>query len=418
MISDLNDVQEDMIIQESITELHTFLNKPWGENIDFINDNPNLVRSANTIAFQAFVEGNNDVVLLELLIILIESNNLLFHKKSNYKLYQKTSETLFELIKTPKSNFPKLLIAKFYSVTVYADFIFETPEITALWEENLIKSIEIFANHPMLTDELFLHYINVSQFYLYQGKLTQTHDYLFKAYFMLNSIHNQNYKALFYYHFAWFYVEKGDVAIAYEKIQAFFTNINENSVSPAIYLHALNIKGSIEFRLNHLDAALLLAKKCYDSAIKFYESEIEDVIAENLLTIGRCYLINGNYLEAAHNIKRSIEILEQIFGSSIVDPSQAVAHRILGDLYLAQGEFIDSYKEFDLVYRFYQSYYEDKIHDIYEVSNLYGSFVRLGITTQNTEITKRFLKLLMSNFAEDNVNLQEAFLLLERVSTS
>ncbi|AIL64730.1 Tetratricopeptide repeat protein [Rickettsiales bacterium Ac37b] len=388
--------------------LCSIFRKPWGDLVDYINSHENLIDFANNFVLKLFSENNNHALLAELLVCLLENNNILFHKKADYTLYQKLAEAVHKLIDNKSVSVDKVIRARYYSDSVYADYMFLNDESKKSFEIELQKNLLFLETEDSLINERFLAYINISQFYLFQGTHEVTLSYLNKAKNIEEKICIPNYRALFWYHYSWIYVEKGDYKTAKENINSFFSIISESKVSSAIYLHCLNINASIEFRLGNIQAAFDCANKCYERGVKFYQTEAKDVIAENLVTMARCYKINKDYDLAEQTIKKAIADLEIIFGSQSLDPSQAAAHIILGDIFMETSKYAEAKAEYSFSEEFYKKFYKENFYKMYEVSIVLANLAILHYRSGDRKLAEIYLKKLTDHFAIDNENVLRA----------
>ena len=360
----------ESVMNDKITHILKILNKPWGQMVDFVNDNFELIDYANNLALYSAQRENYTLEEAELLTTLLEFNNILFHKDADYNIYQKLALSLKLLLENQSSVLTPLLKARAYLDSVYADYIFTDDQTKLDFESKLHESLAFLESNEAFVNERLLSYINISQFYLFQGKSDDTLSYLEKAKLLLPKVVISNYKALFWYHYSWLFVENGDYEQASLNIESFFNEYGKNDVSPGIYLHAINIRASIEFRLGHKLEAFEFAKECYDMALKFYETENKDVIAENLVTIGRYYKEMSQLDEAENYIKRAIQAFSIIFGSNALDPSQAVAYRILGEIYMQKEQYLQAKEQFFLAERIFKKLYKENFENMHEVKLL------------------------------------------------
>jgi tetratricopeptide (TPR) repeat protein len=391
-----------------IASILKILDKPWGQMVDYVNSNPGVIDSANSLAIYAFNKNYYDPLLVKLLNCLVENNNILFHKKADYTVYQKLANCLHDLIDNKAIVVDPILKARSYSNSVYADFIFENEANKKFYEKKLLESINLFENNNALVNERFLAYINLSQFYLFKGEYEQTIAYLKKARKLLNYIYIPNYQALFWYHNSWIYVEKGEYKEAEKNIELFFVNTKQAQVSPSIYLHGVNIYASIEFRLGNYKKAFVNAKKCYKLAVKFYKTEEKDVIAENLVTMSRYYKMIKNYSEAEVYIKKAISIFEVIFGSPNLDPSQAVAHVVLGEVYNATNRYKQAKKEYIFAEKYYKGLYKNNFFKMNEVAVVLANLAILSCEIDDKKQANHYMQILIDNFPADNDNVIKA----------
>ncbi|AIL66168.1 tpr repeat-containing protein (plasmid) [Rickettsiales bacterium Ac37b] len=362
-----NSLKEREILKTLVKEL----DQDWGINVDNINQYPDLVDVTTTITFDLYAQGLRTPLILKSLIVLMENNNIIFHKYSNYKLYQKTFEYAFEMINKNNTKISALLKARFLSAGVYSDYIFQDNAILELYKEKLLSSLEFLCKGYKYKNYVFLTYINISQFYLFQGVIEEVESYLQKAYTVLNEMNIPNYVALCLYHLAWLYIEKGKYKYASIFLEKTFINSDQSNLSLGIRLHLKNIAASNYARLNEYEKSFELAEQCYEEARIFYNTMEQDVIAEVQLTMARCYVYKQNFNEAECLINNSIKVLESIFGGKYVDPSQACAHVQLGDVYEQTNRLQQALKELMEVKEYYLNLYKDKIYNMFEVKKLY-----------------------------------------------
>jgi tetratricopeptide (TPR) repeat protein len=395
-------------MKDKIVSTSKIFSKPWGEMVDYVNSHPEEMDLANNLAISAFEKNFTSVSLVELFVCLLENNNILFHKKASYQLYQKLAECLHRLIDNDLTVVSPIIKAKACSNIVYADFIFRNKIISDQYERKFLEGISLFESNNDLINERFIAYINISQFYLFKGCYSKTIGYLKKAKALLDAINIPNYHALFWYHYSWVYVETGEYGDAEKRVKSFFRKIAQNSVSPAIYLHGMNIRASIEFRLGNYKRAFIWANKCYKLAVEFYETEEKDVVAENLITIGRYYKMLEKYDETEKVINKAILILEVVFGGVLVDPSQATAHVILGEIYDAQHLYKLAYKEYRFSEKFYRGFYKGNFYKMNEVSIVLANIVIVARKIGDKNLAERYMQKLIKNFPADNCNVQRA----------
>lgn len=390
------------IYHAALEKLYKLLDKPWGQMVEYINHNPKLIDFANNLARQAFANNYWEYPLTELLICLLEHNNILFHKTADYTTYQNLANCLYQLAKEKKELLSTNLKIRYYLASVYSDNIFRNEEYKNIYETRLLESAAwLESNNSITPDEKCVAYINISQFYLFQGNLEKNLYQLEKARGIVDKVTTPNYRALFWYHYAWAFVEQGNYGRAAEVIDSFFTNVKEVEVSPAIYLHGMNIGASISFRLGKTEQAFALASKCLVLASKFYERDDTDVIAENLVTISKCYLANKDYENAEKHITQAIRSLDKIFGGSYIDPSQAAAHVVLGDIYTATQKYKLAKDEYLAVEAFYEKVYQDKFYSMNEVSIVLANLAILGHKSEDKKLAKEYFNKLTTNFPAD-----------------
>src|SRR5262249_43917949 len=113
-------------------------------------------------------------------------------------------------------------------------------------------------------------------------------------------------------------------------------------------------------------------------------------------------------------IRKAIEILDIIFGNPEVDPSQAVAHTLLGEIYESQGQYKKAYEEYRFAERYYIKLYKNKISDIYEISKLYANLAMLGIKIHDNVLIRQYLGKLINDFSFKNPNTKRVIETLEK----
>jgi hypothetical protein len=380
-----------------------YLDKPWGEMIDYVNQNPELINIATTISFSAYKDNITDPALIKLMISLLEHNNMIFHTKSNYKTYQELAERLYSLFVDKRMHVPLIFQARYYFNGIYADFIFKSKEMSDKYEGKLIDLLTLLEGKTEFTEERFLAFINMAEFCLFRGNITQGIYYINKAYLLLPKISNVNYQAQFWYAITWLYIEKGDYLKANENITTFFKVTQHNKNYP-IHLYAMNFRASINFHLNRFNEAHLWAEKCYNDSIDFFKSDISDITAESLINLARYYKANKDYTKSLARAQKAIDILNIIFGGPEIDPSQAAAHILLGEIYEAQHRYKQAYDEYVFAERYCTKFYKNNFSNIHEVSTLFKNFVMLGIKTHDKILVKRYLKKLVDTFSYKNSN--------------
>jgi Tfp pilus assembly protein PilF len=393
--------------------LCNYLDKPWGEMVTYINANTELMNIANNIAFRAYKDKIKDPLLAELMISLLEHNNMIFHMKSNYKTYQELAEAVHDLIDKQKVQLPLILQVRYYFNGIYADFIYKSKEATKKYEKKLIELLALFEKTSYSKETKFLAFINMAEFYLLKGNITQGLYYIDKAYTLLPIIANLNYQAQFWYAITWLHLEKGDYKQANEYISTFFKTTENNKNYP-IHLYAMNMRASINFHLNNLEEAFFFANECYKQALIFFQSEVSNIGAESLITLARYYKANNDYKNAEKKIKSAIEALNIVFGSHNIDPSQAVSHTLLGEIYMEQKLFKEAYDEYNFAEKYYTKLYKNKFSDIQEVSKLFANFIILGIKIHDNNMVKQYFKKLIAHFTIQNQTTRAVIEILDK----
>lgn len=397
--------REDLVITYSkiLASLYKYLNKPWGTMVNEINNNAELVNIATTVAINSYKDKVFVPVLAELITSLLEHNNMLFHPNSNYLSYQELAGIGFELIEKHKVNIPLSLQARYYFGSIYSDFIFNDQNIKSLYEKKLIELISFLEHSPVQMEALFLSCINMSKFYMFTGDFKQATFYIDKAYSLLNKVTNVNYQADFWYTITWLHIEKADYNNAHKYIQIFFNITKHHEIYP-LHLYAMNMSALIEFNLGNLKDSFLLADKCYEDAKKFFQTEISNISAESLTTLARYYQASKNYTKAKDKIQQAIKVLDIVFGNPEIDPSQAVAHTLLGEIYEAQRNYKGAYEEYTFAEKYYTKLYKDKIEDVYEISKLYANLAILGLKIHDYSLARQYFKKLLDIFSLKNSN--------------
>jgi hypothetical protein len=379
----------------------SYLNKPWGEMVNFINQNTELVNIANILAFSAYKDKVTDPILAELMISLLEHNNMIFHIKSNYKTYQELAEALYNLLEVKNVSLPLVLQARYYFNSIYADYIYSSQKATDKHEQKLIELLSLLDERPEFLEERFLSLINMAEFCYFKGDVTQGIYYIDKAYSFLEKITNPNYQAQFWYAITWLHMEKGDYQKVNEYIKTFF-NITKYNKNYPIHLYAMNLRASVNFHLNNLKESHYWAKECYKASVNFFQSDISNVAAESLITLARYYKSSKDYTKALENIQKAIDVLNVIFDNHEIDPSQAVAHTLLGEIYEAQQQYKKSYDEYCFAERYYIKLYKNNFSNIHEISKLFANFTILGIKIHDKILMKRYFTKLVENFSYKN----------------
>jgi GTPase SAR1 family protein len=377
------------------------LNKPWGEMVEYVNANSELINIANTVSFNAYKDKISDPLLIELMISLLEHNNMIFHAKSNYKTYQELAECLYELLEGRKIYAPLILQSRYYFNGIYADFIYQSKEMSDKYEQKLSELLALLEEKPEFIEERFLSLINMAEFCFFRGNITQGIYYINKSHPLLQKISNANYRAQFWYALTWLYIEKGDYLKAHEYIKAFF-DVTKNNKSYPIHLYAMNLRASVNFYLNNFKESYLWAEECYKRSMDFFQSDTSNIAAESLITLARYYKSNKDYVRSLEKIQKAINILNIIFSNPEIDPSQAVAHTLLGEIYVAQQQYKQAYDEYSFAEKYYTKLYKNNFSNINEVSRLFGNFVMLGIKTHDKILARRYLRKLVDNFTYKN----------------
>jgi tetratricopeptide (TPR) repeat protein len=124
--------------------------------------------------------------------------------------------------------------------------------------------------------------------------------------------------------------------------------------------------------------------------------------------MSRYYKINKNYEEAEKTIKKAISNFELIFGAPDIDPSQAVAHVILGEIYVDTNRYKQALEEYYFAKQYYERVYKDNFFAMNEVSIVLADLAILGHNSGNKQLADENIQILTSNFSADNENVKRA----------
>lgn len=226
-----------------------------------------------------------------------------------------------------------------------------------------------------------------------------------KAYAHLKDIQNINYQAQFWYVLTWLHLQKGDYLKADEYIKTFFEITKKERIYP-LHLYAKNMQGSINFYLSNFTQSLEFAQECFDEANLFFQSKTSDIAAESLITQTRAYKALGNYVEAEERAIQAIKTLDIVFGRDDIDFSQAVAHRLYGELLEEKKQYKQAYEEYKFAEDFYLKVYKDQFYQMREVAELFANLAILGIRINDLSLTKSYFQKLVENFSLQNINTQ------------
>ncbi len=382
------------------------LNKPWGETINYVNSQAELINIANDFAFKAYKNKIQDPLLIALIASLLEHNNMVFHLKSSYPRYKEQVAALFELLEVEKIKADKFLQAKVYLNSIYADSIYPSEHNAKFHERKILEAEQYLVQTQVSVEDLFLAYIRLAEFFLNRGYSNKSIAYMDKSHALLEKIQNINYQAQFWYVLTWLYLQRGDYLKANEYIKIFFKITKDKQIYP-LHLYAVNMQGSLNFYLNNFDESLQLAHECYDQANSFFQTNISNVAAESLITLARTYNVLGNLPQAKEKITEAIKTLDIIFGKEDVDFSQAVAHRLRGEMLERQKEYKHAYYEYRFAEDFYLKVYKDNLSQMREVSELFANLAILGIKINDLTLARIYFMKLVEKFSIDNTNTQK-----------
>ena len=202
---------------------------------------------------------------------------------------------------------------------------------------------------------------------------------------------------------SWLHLQKGDYAKADEYIKVFFEITKKEQIYP-LHLYAMNMQGSINFYLNNYAQSLQLAQNCYDEAYSFFQSTVSDIIAESLITLAKSYKAIKNYAKAEEKIISAIKTLDIVFGRDDIDFSQAVAHRLYGEVLEERSQYKQAYEEYKFAEDFYLKVYKDQFYQMQEVAELFANLAILGIKIHDHSLIKSYFQKLVKNFSLQNIN--------------
>ncbi|AIL66169.1 putative ATPase (plasmid) [Rickettsiales bacterium Ac37b] len=377
--------------------------KKWNAQIDFVNANTYLFILSNTVAKNAYNDGIRTRNLFNLLICLVENNNMMFHHKSNYITLQQDIEFLKDVYN--KIYTTKEMKKKFFLSAIYGDYIFTDKYNTDYYKEHLLSVLKNVEKNSRDIDVLVEAYLVVAQFYLFEGSLGNSKKYLDKAKLLQHHVNGVSIKTLFWYISTWLSMERGKYDEASKNAEEFLKIAQPLGDYP-IDFYAINHFARIHFILGNYTEACIWSKHGYNLAINYYKSKSANVIAELLITIGRCYKQNGQLSEAEKYVNNAIKMFNNFFGGEQVDFSQASAHLLLGEILEEEGKDILAYKEYKFAESIYHKIYKENISEIYEISTIYANLVVLGSKLKDSGMTKRYYLKLVNKYGIDNSNVQ------------
>ena len=345
------------------------INSNWTEVVSLVNSNSMVVLKLYKQLKRRFLRSNFDVETLRLSLCLLENNNILFHHDANYKYYQDISCELFKKL-NPISKFGnKELFYRFCFAGVYTDYFNNKPIEKKLYEKFLLSGLRYFrvkykkTNSREMLSSYLLGLIHVSQHYLFKGDIKNNSLCLKKSGAIVRTCNwlNSNYRAFFYYHYAWSFYERHRNKKALEFINKLLVSKGGRGVEP-IALHAMNVKCAMLYALRRYKACLDLANRVYLEAKKVFSANNQDVYAESLLNIAKCLNKQGVFLyKAKEHAQKAISILTTLFLGDNIDISQALANIVLGEVYEKMNNTSKALGHYTFSQKIYENIYKNNV---------------------------------------------------------
>ena len=345
------------------------INNDWVDVIKEVNANSKVVLVLYRLLRRKFLNISIDEKTLCLSTCLLENNNILFHGDANYKYYQDISFEVFKRLDDIKSLSNKKLFYRFCFAGVYSDYFTNNQEKKELYKKCLISGLRYFrikykkGNSDQTLADYLLGLIHMSQYYLFMGNIEKNNFFLNKVSNLLKkgSGLNENYMAFFYYHYSWSFFERHNYKKALSVVNKLL-DLKFSALSEPIILHAMNIKCAMLYALKRYDDCLDLANTVSENSKKIFSINNQDVYAESLLNIAKCFIKRGNNLLKAKNYaQNAISILAKFFLGHNIDPSQALANIVLGEAYEQSGDKDGALNCFKIAGEIYESVYLDKV---------------------------------------------------------
>jgi hypothetical protein len=363
------------------------INTDWAEVVEETNKNSKDVFVLYRLLRRKFLNDYIDEQTLCLSTCLLENNNILFHSDANYKHYQEVSFEVFKRFNEISNFSNKELFYRFCFAGVYSDYFTNNQDNREAYKKSLVRGLRYFEllHNKTKSNQALVYYllglIHISQYYLFMGDIG-------KNYFFLNKVHtllkggrglNGNYKAFFYYHYSWSFFEMRDYKKALSVINKLL-DLKPSSLYEPIVLHAMNVKCAILYALKRYDNCFCLADIVSKKSKKIFSENNQDVYAESLLNIARCLIRKDeDSLKAKHYTQNAISILTKLFLGDNIDPSQALANIVLGEVYEKLGNRNLSLNSFLVAKDIYESIYQDKVENNTSYLNLLERIRKLNI---------------------------------------
>lgn len=329
--------------------------------------------------------------LIELMTYVLEYH--MYHTRDQ-ATYERLAKKINEIVKATKDVAP-LVLARFYSDTVYARGLLGQQKKP---EEAFETSIQIFREDSKAVEELFRAHTNLAQIFLYQGDFNPAFAQLDEAALLLPQVKSESYKNLFYFVKSWILSTYGDVKGAQDTINLAIQNL-EREESEALKIYIQNMKAQADLKNGDFEEAYEWAEKTQKQALGFFDKKNNDSIAWTALIIGTYKEQKGDYVAAEEAIKEAIERLESYYEGPFKVEDQAVAHRILGNIYMKSERLNEAKNQYQLSEKTYKVLYTKKEGD--DLSELYRSFAILGAKLKDDFIAKHYFDLHQKYFKEN-----------------
>jgi NB-ARC domain. len=340
---------------------------------------------------------------VDLIILALRLDNLLFSKYSDYLRYQRIGGRVYD------KNIDHLGVEKkalLYANLIFMDSIMSSEKEISEFEQRLL-SLERSRKKKLSSANLFVFYTQVAQFYLLLGDLDASSSFLAKAKFFLekNTVIMVDQFSLLQYWYtrSWLCCELRDLSAGIEAVKSFIELGALLGVGELSELFASNLK--INFMILEGEP-LSKCKQDLDLAMKkvnaYYNNERSDISGELEFTKARVFLLEGQLEQASQQCYKALKILGKIFGGDDIDITQANIYLMLGKIHRSSRNYLLASTYYARALKYYEKFSSDRPVKFYAYGELLLELSMVNYEQNDIGLARQYYRSLVAKFGLDH----------------
>jgi hypothetical protein len=332
--------------------------------------------------------------VLDIVIISLKLNNILFSRYANYGLYQQLASKIYSKNLGDIAPVKKALL---YANLIFSDLILESKESISKFEKEMLRLLVLIKSHKS-HGEMFFIYTHMSQFYLFLGDLQESKKYAEEA--QKNIHHAGSFFSLLQYWYtnAWLSYELRDIDAGVKVLESYVELNNHFLVSELGKLFLRNLKIKFEILIGRRKKAKKELEEAIRETVTYYNKAPSDILGELEFTKALLYFNEGQYDLAKRQCSRASSTLNKVFGGDMIDLTQAHIHIILGKIYEEKGNYNFAIEEYKRVLEFYNKISHGRAIGLYEHGELLANLCFIYYKLKNFAESKVYYQRLVSIF--------------------
>ncbi len=355
----------------------------------------------------AFIEEalQNDFIneeMINILIIALKLNDVLYNRHTDYLLYQRLANKIYNKNLDKISRLTKALL---YASLIYSDFIFESKEDLLKFEGEYLRLLSLIENNKN-NDKLFFVYTYLFKFYVMSGNLSTAEKFLKIAETKLNYTSNIFSLLQYWYTTMWFHYLRRNITEGMKAFNVYEKFVNQLPSEETNRTSLRNFRIKLGVFGNQKDKTKKEIEEAIKKAAIYYNNNTSTAVGNLEFTNALLYFQNNQYDDALIHASRSLTILNK-------DPGD-MKSGIHGDLYLMLGKIYEKRANFSLALKNYEKCL--KFHDRHSYGRalntcVYGELLSalsaFYYKQKNYLKSKFYFQKLVSNFGLDHKVVEE-----------